>query len=83
MTNISEVIKDILDSLSKKASGNLKYRRLIIYSIKLAFCFEFLYGSMVADKDSFFFDEGKIEEIKILNKHLEVISPFNLEKHLK
>lgn len=37
----------------------------------------------MADKDSFFYNEDKLEDITFLNKSLEVIFPFNLDKHLK
>ena len=63
-SNVIGVIKECLTTLSKiKTSDSIDLRRLIIYAIKLAFCFEFLYSSLKADKESVFFSEGNTEDI--------------------
>ena len=37
IANMSNVIKEFLDGLSTKTKDHLRYRRLIIYAIKLSF----------------------------------------------
>lgn len=56
---------------------------MLIYSIKLGYCFEFLYISLYADPKSIFYSDENREDIEILNKHLTVVNPEDLDKHLK
>ncbi|CAI2359787.1 unnamed protein product [Moneuplotes crassus] len=79
---MNDMLKQFLDENSK-TKNYVKLRSIVIYTIKLAFCVEFLYSSLSADKSSIFFNDTNIEDITLLNKHLDVIHPMDLDKHLK
>jgi hypothetical protein len=82
LEKVAERIIVHLDNLSKK-SPEESYRQLILYSIKLGYCFEFLYGSFIVDQNSVFYTDSNPEDTEILNRWLTVVDPENLDKHLK
>ncbi|CAI2359707.1 unnamed protein product [Moneuplotes crassus] len=82
INGLNDMLANVLNE-NLKIKDSVKIGKIVIYAIKLAFCFEFLYSSLMADKESIFFNENNTRDIAILNKHLDVINPFDLDNHLK
>jgi hypothetical protein len=65
--SIVDRIFEYLANLSKK-NPEEQYRSLLVYSIKLSYCFDFLYSSFTADPSEIFFSDEKRDDIEILNR---------------
>lgn len=85
MNCIESIIDHIFTELEGLGKNNHeeRYRSLLIYSIKLGYGFEFLFSSMLTDSSSIFYSDENREDIEILNNHLTVVNPEDLDKHLK
>ena len=78
--NISEKINDFITTLTDKNKRD-QYKCLLSLLVKLGFWWDFVYSSSLADANDIFYSNNQ-EDIDLLESRVNVIKPYDLQKHL-